>query len=156
MEINPAKVIAMPLSLLSSCNTHLTLMVFHCSLSVVASMYLLHAPQHRDVVHHVLRDEVSGPISADENSELKWKRKVKKNEKQKKNEKRIRKTEKELNLDLASASATRRLHSQYLVYDGYAVNSTQPTVSCEWYYDYKNDSRYSVHEGIGSVLGLWW
>jgi len=43
----------------------------------------------------------------------------KKNEKQKKNEKRMRKTEKELNLDLASTLATAGLHSQYLSYNGW-------------------------------------
>jgi len=44
--------------------------------------------------------------------------------------------------------------SLVLIYDGYTVVGTRPTVSRERYYDYKNDSRYSVHEGIGSVLGL--
>ena len=42
---------------------------------------------------------------------------MKKNEKQKKNEKRMRKTEKELNLDLASTSAMRVLHIWYFGYD---------------------------------------
>jgi len=65
-----------------------------------------------------------------------------------KNEKIIRKTEKELNLDLASTLAMRRLCSQYSAYDGYVVDGTRPMVSCEWYYDYKNDCWYSVHEGI--------
>ena len=54
----------------------------------------------------MLRYETYGPISADDKSELMWKRNVKKNEKQKKNEKRIRKTEKELNLDLMVLGAT--------------------------------------------------
>jgi len=39
-------------------------------------------------------------------------------EKQKKNEKRERKTEKELNLDLAGTSATAGLRSRYSSYDG--------------------------------------
>jgi len=42
----------MPVSLPSSCNTHPTLMVFHCSLSVLASMCLLHTAQHRETVCH--------------------------------------------------------------------------------------------------------
>jgi len=71
-----------------------------------------------------------------------------------KNEKIIRKTEKELNLYLASTLAMRRLCSQYLVYDGYAVIGTRPMVSCEWYFDHESDSRYSIHKGIGLVLGL--
>jgi len=73
-----------------------------------------------------------------------------------KNEKIIRKTENELNLYLASTLATRRLHSQYSVYDGYAVVGTRPTVSREQYFNHESDSWYSIHEGIGLVLGLRW
>jgi len=43
----------------------------------------------------------------------------KKNEKQKKNEKRMRKTEKELNLDLAGTSATAGLRGRYSSYVGW-------------------------------------
>jgi len=40
------------LSLPSSCITHPTLMVFHHSLGVLASMHLLHAAQDKETVSH--------------------------------------------------------------------------------------------------------
>ncbi len=52
-----------------------------------------------------------------------------KSEKELEIKRKIRKTEKELNLDLASTLAMRRLCSQYLVYDGYVVNGTWSMVS---------------------------